>query len=60
MKAKSSAEKDEYKAALCWHISSCIFGFFHRAARPVSEMKRSAVILMRRKNELLKDFNRFI
>ena len=27
MKAKSSAEKDEYKAALCWHISSCIFGF---------------------------------
>ncbi len=45
MKAKSSAEKDEYKAALCWHISSCIFGFFHRAARPVSEMKRSGIEL---------------
>ena len=36
---------DLYKAALCWHISSCIFGFFHRAARPVSEMKRSGIEL---------------
>ena len=36
---------DLYKAALCWHISSCIFGFFHRAVRPVSEMKRSGIEL---------------
>ncbi len=36
----SSAEKDKQKAALCWHISSFLFGFFHRA-KPVSELERS-------------------
>ena len=36
---------DLYKAALCWHISSFIFGFFHRAARPVSEMALSGIEL---------------
>ncbi len=40
-KAKSSAEKDKRKAALCWHISSFPFVLFHRAARPVSEPEAS-------------------
>ncbi len=41
MKAKSSAEKGGYRAALCSHISSSVSALFHRAERPVSEEERS-------------------
>ena len=38
----SSAKKCTQKAVSCWHVSSFLCTFFHRA-KPVSEMERSGI-----------------
>lgn len=40
----SSAKKGRQKDASCWHVSSFLPAFFHRA-KPVSEMERSGIEL---------------